>query len=157
MRKWCRSSSTDFVVGFMSDKFNILVADRNRHVREFLQRELGRDGYRVEVARDGREVLLTLDNDSPPDLLVLDLDIPCEGVLELVKQIYLRAPEMPVVIHTLLTEFVGHPELQCAAAFVEKSGDTDKLRTTVRMVLQSWYETRRGSGASGCGDFSNRT
>lgn len=126
----------------MNDEFNILVADRNRHVREFLQRELRRDGYRVEVARDGREVLLTFENDNPPDLLILDLDIPYEGGLELVRQIRRRAPKMPVVVHTLLTEYAGHPEVLDAAAFVEKSGDTDELKATVRRVLQQWYRDR---------------
>jgi DNA-binding response OmpR family regulator len=111
-------------------------------VREFLQRELRRDGYRVEVARDGREVLLAFENATPPDLLILDLDIPYEGGLELVRQVRLRAPEMPVVVHTLLTEYAGHPEVRDAAAFVEKSGDTDELKATVRRVLQQWYRDR---------------
>ena len=130
------------MVEFMNVEFNILVADRNRHVREFLQRELRRDGYRVEVARDGREVLLAFENASPPDLLVLELDIPYEGGLELLKQIRLRAPKMPVVVHTLLTEYAGHPELLDIAAFVEKSGDTDELKAAVRRVLQQWYRDR---------------
>ena len=41
----------------MAKTCKILIADRNRHVRDFLRRELGAEGYQVEVARDGREVL----------------------------------------------------------------------------------------------------
>ena len=44
----------------MYDKFTILIADRNRHVREFLRRELMAEDYCVEVAKDGREVLLMI-------------------------------------------------------------------------------------------------
>jgi DNA-binding NtrC family response regulator len=126
----------------MNDEFYILIADRNRHVREFLQRELKADGYRVGLARDGREVLLTVDGDQRPDLLILDLDIPHEGWPALLKQIRRNAPDLPVVIHTLLTEFAGHPDLESTAAFLEKSGNTDMLKSTVKKVLMTHYGKR---------------
>jgi DNA-binding NtrC family response regulator len=128
----------------MNDEFHILIADRNRHVREFLQRELKADGYRVQVARDGREVLLTLNSEQPPDLLILDLDIPYEGWPDLLKQIRRCTPAIPVVIHTLLTEYAGHPDLQDTAAFLEKSGNTDTLKKAVRDVLMIYYGKRWG-------------
>jgi DNA-binding NtrC family response regulator len=119
----------------MNDGLNILIADRNRHVREFLQRELHKEGYSVQAARDGREVLLNLSSDRPPNLLILDLDIPTDGGLSLLKEIRKHYPGLPVVIHTLLTELAGHPGLEGIAAFVEKSGNTDVLRRAVREVL----------------------
>ena len=126
----------------MNGEFHILIADRNRHVREFLQRELRADGYCVQVARDGREVLLTLNGEQRPDLLILDLDIPYEGWPALLKQIRRDAPTTPVVIHTLLTEFVGHPDLLGTAVFLEKSGNTDMLKKAVREVLMNRYGER---------------
>jgi DNA-binding response OmpR family regulator len=126
----------------MNGEFHILIADRNRHVREFLQRELRADGYCVQVARDGREVLLTLNGKHSPDLLILDLDIPYESWPALLGQIRRVAPTTPVVIHTLLTEFVGHPDLREVAAFLEKSGNTDMLKKVVREVLMSRYVAR---------------
>lgn len=129
----------------MNDGLNILIADRNRHVREFLQRELQKEGYDVQVARDGREVLLNLGSDRPPNLLILDLDIPSDGGLSLLKQIRTHYPGLPVVIHTLLTEFAGHPGLEGTAAFVEKSGNTDVLRHAVREVL-GCFEQERNHG-----------
>ena len=57
----------------MAEPPKILIADRNRHVRDFLRRELHAEGYRIEVARDGREVLNHLQGHEPPDLLILDL------------------------------------------------------------------------------------
>jgi DNA-binding response OmpR family regulator len=126
----------------MNSEFHILIADRNRHVREFLQRELRADGYCVQVARDGREVLLSLNGEQRPDLLILDLDIPYESWRALLGQIRRDAPITPVVIHTLLTEFAGHPDLANAAAFLEKSGNTDMLKKVVREVLMSCYGER---------------
>ena len=59
----------------MKENFTLLIADRNRNIREFLQRELITDGYRVLLACDGRQVLKIIDNEAP-DLLIIDLDIP---------------------------------------------------------------------------------
>lgn len=41
----------------MEKKFTLLIADRNRNVREFLKRELIAEGYGVKVARNGQEIL----------------------------------------------------------------------------------------------------
>lgn len=57
----------------MRDSFTILIADRNRHVRELLRREFEADGYRVRLARDDRQVLTVINSAEPLDLLILDL------------------------------------------------------------------------------------
>lgn len=123
------------MVNSMAESPKILIADRNRHVREFLRRELNAEGYRVEVARDGREVLTSLEGDEPPDLLVLDLEIPYLDELEVLARLKERQPPLPVVIHTILPEAANHPALPRAAAFLEKKGDTDLLKAVVSEVL----------------------
>jgi DNA-binding response OmpR family regulator len=123
-------------------KFTILIADRNRHVREFLRRELVAEDFLVEVARDGREVLTMIDVDTPPDLLILDLDIPFVNGLAILERLQDRARPLPVVIHSFLTEYVHHPAVQRAAAFVEKKGNIDRLKAVVVDVLRKWYPHR---------------
>ncbi len=123
------------MVNSMAESPKILIADRNRHVREFLRRELNAEGYRVEVARDGREVLTSLEGDEPPDLLVLDLEIPYLDELEVLARLKERQPPLPVVIHTILPEAANHRALPRAAAFLEKKGDTDLLKAVVAEVL----------------------
>ena len=56
----------------MGDTFIIMIADRNRNVRELLRRELESEGYQVRLAKDGRQVLRSINSDEPPDLLILD-------------------------------------------------------------------------------------
>ena len=73
----------------------ILIADRNRHVREFLRRELLAEGYQVEEARDGREILGLLNGGTLPDLLILDLELPFVSelkALELLHEFSRRRP-----------------------------------------------------------------
>jgi CheY-like chemotaxis protein len=124
------------------DKFTILIADRNRHVREFLRRELIAEDYCVEVAKDGREVLIMINAEKPPDLLILDLDIPFVGGLAILESLQDRFPPLPVVIHSFLTEYSNHPVVQRAATFVEKRGNIDRLKSAVVDVLRKSYPHR---------------
>ena len=126
----------------MYSEFTILIADRNRHVREFLRRELLADEYRVEVAKDGRELLMMIDVDKPPDLLILDLDIPFVGGVVLLERLKDQVPSLPIVIHSFLTEYSNHPAVQQAAAFVEKRGNIDRLKAVVVDVLRKRYPNR---------------
>ncbi|NSW87639.1 MAG: response regulator [Syntrophobacteraceae bacterium] len=126
----------------MDDRFRILVADRNRHVREFLQRELAADGYRVQVAKDGDEVLNIVDGKDPPDLLILDLEIPSGGALDILDRIHRRTPLLPVVIHSFLTENSGMLGDRNTDAFVEKSENIDRLKAAVADMLKKFYPKR---------------
>lgn len=120
----------------------ILIADRNRHVREFLRRELTAEGYQVEVAGDGREVLLRFDREAPPHLLILDLEVPYIIELEVLARLKDRRPPVPVVIHTCLPESVNCNGTTLAAAFLEKNGNTGHLKTVVAEVIGKYYPQR---------------
>lgn len=128
----------------MDDEFYILIADRNRHVRELLRRELLSDGYRIQVARDGREVLVLAEGAEPPDLLILDLDMPYVNGSTILDRLRERNPLLPIVIHAFLAEHAGN--MRHAAALVEKSGNTDQLKSAVEEVLQRFYPHRFGLG-----------
>jgi CheY-like chemotaxis protein len=128
----------------MTDAFTILIADRNRHVRELLRREFISAGYRVQVARDDREVLSITTAHNHPDLVILDLDIPYLSGPAILEQLQDRDPPLPVVVHTLLTDYANHPAVQRAAGFFEKRGNNiEVLKATVAQVLQDWYPQRK--------------
>ena len=128
--------------------FTILIADRNRHVCDFLRRELTAEGYHVEVTKDGRDVLRRIKGEKLPDLLILDLEIPYVGGLVILEGLREHHPELPVVIHTFPTEDASHDVVQSAAAFVEKRGDTNRLKATVRETLNRFYPQRSQSELS---------
>ena len=130
----------------MPSGFTILIADRNRHVRNFLRRELLKEGYRVEVATDGRDILRKINIDGSPDLLVLDLEIPYLNGLTILKRLTHQYPHLPVIIHTFPTEDVNDPVIQNAAAFVVKMGNTDRLKREIERVLRENYPNRSGLG-----------
>jgi CheY-like chemotaxis protein len=142
------TSIASFVGGFfwkvngMQDGFIILIADRNRHVREFLQRELQADGYIIQVARDGREVLSMVSGVTPPDLLILDMDIPYTGGVAILEQLHEKSPQLPVVIHTFLPEYSNNLNIDMSATIIEKNGNTDCLRAAVLSMIMKSYPER---------------
>ncbi len=58
-----------------SEALRILLADHEPSSRQALFRELERAGHTVQIADDGEDVLLLCDLD-PPDVLIMDVDLP---------------------------------------------------------------------------------
>jgi CheY-like chemotaxis protein len=126
-----------------TDSFTILIADRNPHVRDFLQRELISEGYQTKIAKDDREVLQVIDADESCELLILDLDMPHVSGLSVLETIQRRKPSLPIIIHTFFTEYEQHPAVQRAAGFWEKRGDNiDGFKAMVLQVLKRSYANR---------------
>ena len=129
------------------NRFRVLIADRNRHVREFLRREFEAEGYEVQVAKDGRQVLGMTMGDDRPELLILDLDMPYVRGVNILEKLLSQKPPMPVVVHTLLTEDTAHPVVERAAGFWEKKGNNiEGFKAMVGDVLRKWYPERFSDG-----------
>jgi DNA-binding response OmpR family regulator len=126
----------------MDRPFTILIADKNRHVRDFLRRELGAEGYRVRLAKDGRRLLMMIHLEDPPDLVILDPEIPYSGELEILEQIHAKTPPVPLIIHTFLTEYANNPLIGEWGIFVEKRGNIDHLKAAVSKMLKKCYSDR---------------
>ena len=126
----------------VTDEFVLIIADRNKHVREFLRRELMAEGYRIHVAKDDRELLRMIDGDDPPDLVILDLEIPFSGGLSILEKLQGRASPLPVVIHSFLTEPMSGLNGKHTAAIVEKCENTDFLKAAVEDMLRRFYPHR---------------
>ena len=86
----------------MQDSPHILVVDDDREIRDLLSRFLGKHGFRVTVARDGREMKQAL-ADRKIDLVVLDLMLPGEGGLSLCRELRARSA-LPIIMLTAMRE-----------------------------------------------------
>ena len=127
----------------MQQKFFIVIADKNRHVREFLKREFESDGYVVSLAKDETELLSLLNNQDAADLIILDLEMPCCEGVEIFEHLVHCNATIPIIVHTLLTEYFNHSEMQKAAAILEKTGaNVDHLKSVVISVLKNHYPDR---------------
>ncbi len=120
----------------------ILVADDCVNIREFCKQELEEEGYRVLLARDGKEVV-DLVRSERPDLAVLDIWMPRINGLEAAERIAAIDPGIRVILFTNNDELcLRDPRSAFAAACIEKGGDFTELKRTVATVLAA----RHGKG-----------
>ncbi len=86
----------------MDRSAHILVVDDDREIRNLLSKFLAKNGFRVSLAADGREMRRVL-AEAKIDLIVLDLRLPGESGLTLCGQ--LRATtSIPIIMLTAVSE-----------------------------------------------------
>jgi DNA-binding NtrC family response regulator len=126
----------------LENKFTILIADRNPHVRDLLKRELMAEGYLVAMAKDSREVLRRVFSQEPLDLLIFDLDLPDAEDAEIIGRLNDRIPKLPVILHSFQTDHSNYPSDSHNTVFVEKRGNSvERLKKVISKLLnQSRHE-----------------
>lgn len=121
----------------LRETFNILIGDRNPNVRELLRKTLAAEGYRVWVGKDGTEVLMILDANVPPDLLIMDMDMQRVNRLRISEWFKDHDSSMPVLLHD-------------ADPFFENScDDVAGFKAVVAEVLHECYPDRFDSFEKG--------
>ncbi len=121
----------------MKKEFTILIADRNPHVRTFLQREMTAAGYQVRLADNGREVLKLAFQGGPLDLIILDPDFFDADQTVLVKQLQNRIPLLPIVIHSYQFDDALYRLDSRNIIFIEKREDSvELLKQVANEILQ---------------------
>ncbi|MCF8142325.1 MAG: response regulator [Deltaproteobacteria bacterium] len=117
-------------------RFTILAADRNPHVRDFLKREMMAEGFRVDLAKNAKEVLEKVYRNESIDLVIIDPDLPDASQEELLARISDRIPNLPVVIHSFSTDPAYQKKGPVDVTFVEKEGRSiEALKKVVIRIL----------------------
>ena len=80
-------------------KERILVVDDDSSVTGVLKRGLGYEGYRVDVASNGKQAL-GMAREQPPDLVVLDIMMPCIDGLEVCRRLRSVDDKLPIIMLT---------------------------------------------------------
>ncbi|WP_068470913.1 hybrid sensor histidine kinase/response regulator [Candidatus Protochlamydia phocaeensis] len=118
----------------------ILVADDSPTMCELLKRELESAGYRVVLAKDGREAIEKL-NSQFIDLLISDIEMPVLNGFELVKHIR-NAPlfkYLPIILCTSLTNQTDYDyglAIGANAYFFKKDLKRNALLDTIKKLLE---------------------
>jgi two-component system response regulator PilR (NtrC family) len=115
----------------------VLVVDDEEGVREALRHFLERDGFRVRLARDGREALQILEGEAC-DLAFLDIMMPGLDGIETLRQIRGRHADLPVVMVTAYASAESTIQAMRLGAFdyITKPWRIDE----VRLVMQRAWE-----------------
>jgi CheY-like chemotaxis protein len=77
----------------------VLVVDDDEELRELLRATVPTDGFTMLEARDGAEALDALEHE-PVDLVVLDWQLPARSGAEVLRELKLRQPDLPVIVLT---------------------------------------------------------
>jgi two-component system invasion response regulator UvrY len=115
----------------------ILVVDDHSVVREGVRRLLG---VFVEAAvleaGTGKEAL-TLFRTERPDVVVLDLNLPGAGGLDLLKRLLIEDPRARVLIFSMHTTpvYIARALQAGAKGYVSKGASADELVEAIRKVL----------------------
>lgn len=112
----------------------ILVVDDEKHICELYQSELEDEGYAVTLAHSGKEALDAVEK-NPPDLIVLDIQMPGMDGIETLEKILGRDKGIPVILNTAFSHYKDDFTTWGADAYVVKSSDTSKLMREVKRLL----------------------
>ncbi|AET93970.1 response regulator [Caballeronia cordobensis] len=84
---------------------HVLIVDDDRGIRELLAEYLEKNGMRVSLAANGRQMRAVLDQQGAPDLVVLDLMLPGEDGLVLCRELRSgKFRDVPVLMLTARNE-----------------------------------------------------
>ncbi len=91
----------------MSEKIltqsNILLVEDEENLAHGLEYNLTEEGYKVTLAKDGREAIKYFD-ENEFDLIVLDIMLPYHNGFEIAKHIRDIHPQMPILMLTARTQ-----------------------------------------------------
>ena len=124
----------------MQKKINLLVVDRNPHIRNFLKREFQSEGYNVKLAKNGKELMDLIYSSAPIDLVIIDPDIPDITLSNLFKSLEDRVPNLPFVIHSDLYDYLESTSHISKATFVLKQGSS--IETLKGVILNMLKESQ---------------
>ena len=115
----------------------ILIADDDPDIVEVLGDRLVSQGYQVRTAKDGVEALKSI-TDEPPDVVLLDLQMPRMGGLEVLRRLAQEGPEVTVVVITAVGTIERAVEAMKSGAydFITKPFSPEHVTLTVAKALE---------------------
>lgn len=119
-------------------KFNILIIDDEKNIREGLAESMELEGYNPILAKDGKEGLERISR-GDIDLVITDLRMPLVSGEEVLEQVNAQSPGLPVIVLT------GHGSIDSAVDamrngaydFLTKPLNLDRLALIVKRALQN--------------------
>lgn len=127
-----------------TESFHILVTDINHHIRNFLQRELEKEGYTVCSVKTGIMACERISSADPLDLIILDPEVFHCFDQTLIESIIHQHSSLQIIIHTYADSIV---EIQPGNTIhlVEKNGQSIG---SVKAIIRTCFELFQGKERS---------
>jgi DNA-binding response OmpR family regulator len=124
--------------GICKLKKKVLVVDDEKNIRLLLVEELTDEGYDVVTAENG-VVALEMIQAEKPDLVTLDIKMPGEDGLSILRKIREIEYDLPVIICSAYSVYKSDFSAVAADHYVTKSSDFEELKNKIKEILS--YES----------------
>lgn len=115
-------------------KNRILLVDDEESIQLLYREEFEEEGYIVDSAYNGFEALEKF-RENPPDLVILDINMPGMNGIEVLRQMKEFRANLPVILSSAYQEYKQDFGSWASEAYVVKSANMDELKATVRKHL----------------------
>lgn len=115
-------------------KKKILVVDDEQNIRMLLREELTDEGYDVIEADNGAAALSAI-RDHKPDLVTLDIKMPGEDGLSILRKIREIAYDLPVIICSAYTVYKSDFSAVAADHYIVKSSNFEEIKKKIAEIL----------------------
>lgn len=116
------------------NKKRILLVDDEESIQLLYREEFEEEGYVVDSARNGVEALAKF-RENPPDLVLLDINMPGMNGIEVLRQMKEAQANLPVILNSAYQEYKQDFGSWASEAYVVKSANMDELKATIRKFL----------------------
>lgn len=113
----------------------ILLVEDNELQRQLYREELEQAGYEVEIALDGDNALAKVEA-RPPDLIVLDIELPNRDGIETMRKLLEDYPDLPIILNSAYAHYKSNFISWGAQAYLIKTSDTSQLIEEVNRVMK---------------------
>ncbi len=112
----------------------VLCVDDDLSLLRLYQDELSEEGYKVILAKDGKEALAKFEKEKP-QVVVMDIRMPVMDGIETLTAMMGKDRQVPVILNTAYPQYRDNFMTWGAEAYVIKSSDLTELKQKIREVL----------------------
>lgn len=116
------------------DKRRILLVDDEEGIQLLYREEFEDEGYEVISAYNGDEALERF-TENPPDLVILDINMPGMSGIEVLRRMKEINPDLPVILSSAYQEYKQDFGSWASEEYIVKSANMDELKQAVRKHL----------------------
>lgn len=115
-------------------KKRILLVDDEQGIQLLYRGEFEDEGYEIDSAWNGEEALQKF-RDNPPDLVILDINMPGMNGIEVLRQMKEMNDALPVILCSAYPEFKQDFGTWASEDYIVKSANIDELKAAVKKHL----------------------
>ena len=117
------------------DRKRILLVDDEEGIQLLYREEFEEEGYEVISAYNGDEALEEFTKE-PPDLVILDINMPGMNGIEVLRRMKEINPDLPVILSSAYQEYKQDFGSWASEDYIVKSANMDELKGAVRKHLK---------------------